>query len=150
MIKTYCLLFLIIASSCSLFNGFRKREFYYTDNNSPRKIELILPKGFKGVKEIVDSAGNQQQVFSYENGAFLYFAFLTDTTKEYQPIIKERHMTKMHPGGGCFFKGRDSTGLYWKELQQGNFRAGYKNVSSEIEEKFDSAVNYAGYKRVRR
>jgi hypothetical protein len=149
MIKTYCLLLLIIASSCSLFNGFKRKEFHYTDNNTPQTIALLLPKGFKGEKKNIDSAGNQQQVFSYENGAFLYFAFLTDTTKEYQPIMEERHVAKMHPAGGLFYKGRDSTGLYWRELRRDNFRAGYKNVSSEVEEKFDSAINYAGYRRIK-
>ncbi len=149
MIKTYCLLLLIIASSCSLFNGFKRKEFHYTDNNTPQKIALLIPKGFDSEKKSVDSAGNQQQVFSYENGAFLYFSFLADTTKTYQPIQEERHITKTHPGGGYFFKGRDSTGLYWRELRQNNFRAGYKNVSPEVEEKFDSAINYAGYRRIK-
>ncbi len=136
-------------SSCALFDGFRKREFQYTDNNSPQKIALLIPKGFKEGEKKIDSAGNQQQVFRYEDGAFLYFAFIADTTKEYQPIMQERHVAKMHPAGGLFYKGRDSTSLYWRELQQGNFRAGYKNVSSEVEEKFDSAINYAGYRRIK-
>jgi hypothetical protein len=139
-----------MVSSCSLFNGFKRREFHYTANSSSQKIALLVPKGFESEKKLIDSAGNHQQVFNYENGAFLYFALIADTTKEYQTIMEERHMTKMHPGGGYFFKGRDSTGLYWRELRQNNFRAGYKNVSSEVEEKFDSAVNYAGYKRERR
>ncbi len=64
--------------------------------------------------------------------------------------MAESHVAKMHPGGGFFFKGRDSTGLYWRELRQNNFRAGYRNVSSDVEEKFDSAVNYAGYKKLGR
>lgn len=137
------------ASSCALFDGFKKREFQYTNNNSPQKIALLIPKGFKKEKKLVDSAGNQQQVFSYEDGAFLYFAFIADTTKEYRPILEERHIARIHPAGGFYYKGRDSTGLYWRELRQNNLRAGYKNVSPEIEEKFDSAVNYAGYRRVR-
>ena len=147
MVKFFFLLLLVIFSSCSLFNGFKKREFHYTDNNSPQKITLLIPKGFNDNKKIIDSSGNQQQVFSYDNKTFLYFAFTADTAKEYQPIIKENHLAKMHPAGGFFYKGRDSTGLYWRELRHGNFRAGYKNVSPEIEEKFDSAVNYAGYRR---
>ncbi len=150
MLKIFCLLLLVISSSCSLLNGFKRREFHYTDNNSSQKIALLIPKSFDSQKKLVDSAGNQQQVFRYENGAFLYFAFIADTTKEYQPIMEERHIARMHPAGGFYYKGRDSNGLYWRELRQNNFRAGYKNVSPEIEEKFDSAVNYAGYRRVRR
>ncbi len=150
MIKTCLFLFLIVATSCSLFNGFNRRKFQYTANNSPQNLSLLVPKGFKGEKKMVDSAGNLQQVFSYENGAFLYFAFVKDTTKTYQLFVEENHIAKKHPGGGYFFKGRDSTGLYWRELKQGNFRAGYRNVSSEIEEKFDSAINHAGYQRIER
>jgi hypothetical protein len=148
MLKTFCLILLVFASSCALFDGFKKKEFIYTDNNSPQKIALLVPKGFNGEKKILDSAGNQQQIFSYEDGALLYFAFNADTTKEYRPILEERHIAKMHPAGGFFFKGIDSTGRYWRELRQDNFRAGYKNVSSEVEEKFDSAVNYSGYRRL--
>ncbi len=150
MIKIICFLFLVIASSCSLFNGFKRREFHHIYSNSPQTVALLVPKGFNDEKKLVDSVGNQQQVFSYENGAFIYFALIADTTKEYQPIMEERHLAKMHPGGGYFYKGRDSTGLYWKELRQDNFRAGYRNVSPDIEEKFDSAVNFAGYKKMRR
>ena len=142
------MLLLVIASSCSLLNGFKRRKFHYTDDSLSQKIALLIPKGFNGVKKNIDSAGNQQQVFSYDNATFIYFAFLTDTTKEYQPIMIEGHIAKMHPAGGFFYKGRDSSGLYWRELRQNNFRAGYKNVSPEVEEKFDSAVNYAGYRRI--
>ncbi|MFN2438404.1 MAG: hypothetical protein ABR503_04330 [Chitinophagaceae bacterium] len=149
MIKTFCLFLLIITSSCSFLNGFKRRQFQYRDNSSFQEIALLIPKGFNGEKKNIDSAGNQQQSYSYENGAVLYFAFLSDTTKEYQPILEERHITRLHPAGGYYYKGRDSNGLYWRELRQNNFRAGYKNISPEIEAKFDSAINYAGYKRPR-
>ncbi len=142
------MILLVTASSCALFNGFKRREFHYKDNNSSQKIALLIPKGFNEQKKIIDSAGNKQHVFNYEDGAFLYFAFITDTTKEYQTIMEERHIARMHPAGGFFYKGRDSTGLYWRELRQNNFTAGYKKVSPEVEEKFDSAVNYAGYRRL--
>ncbi len=147
MAKITCLLLVIIISSCALFNGFKRREFQYTAGNSPQPFSLLIPKGFKSEKKNVDSAGNMQQFFSYENGATLYFALLADTTKEYQPVVQENHMAKMHPAGGYYYKGRNSSGLYWKELRQNNFRAGYKNVPSDFEEKFDSAINYAGYKK---
>ena len=81
------------------------------------------------------------QYFIYPGGAELYFALLKDTTTQLQTINYDENIPKelYHT---IYFKGRDSSNLYWRETKFANYKAGYRNVESDEEGTFDSAINY--------
>lgn len=144
------LLLIVLCASCSLFNEYKRKELTYTADNQSGTVSLLVPKRFNTEEVTTDSAGNREQVYHYGNGMVLYFVHLRDTAKEYQPINKESHIPTSHPAGGLMYKRLDSTGLYWREVRVDRFRFGYKKVPVHLEAAFDSAVNYAGYRRVRK
>jgi hypothetical protein len=133
-------LLLIVFTSCSLFDGMRKKTFAYDDGET---LPLLIPKGFKNAELKTDSAGNKTRLFSYDDGAFLYF-YYGDTTIEFQPIDTLMNIPKFYPGNVQFYKGQDgSNALFWRESRYKNFLFGYQNISREREGMFDSSVNYA-------
>lgn len=134
------ILLVIGVTSCSLFDGMRRNSFTYKNGES---LSLFIPKRFTKRKLQTDSAGNTTQVFQYSNGGELYF-YYGDSTKEYFPIDTSMHIAKYYPNDVQFYKGQDSNnGLFWRENRYGNFRFGYKNISSDREGWFDSSINYA-------
>jgi len=135
------ILILLVAgfASCSLFDGMKKNSFEYKNGES---LPLFIPKRFSKLKLQTDSAGNRMQVFRNSDGGELYF-YYGDTTKEYFLIDTSMHIAKYYPGDVQFYKGQDSNnGLFWRESRYGNFRFGYRNVSSDREGWFDSSINY--------
>ena len=57
------------------------------------------------------------------------------------------HIPLASYGGGVMYKGVMPSLLYWREVQRGKYRFGYRNVSTELESRFDSAVNYTAQMR---
>jgi len=110
-------------------------------DSTPSTVAIIVPKGFKREEKITDSLGNQGVIYHYLGGAEFYvlYAPLADN---YQVFDTALHIPKPFLQGGLFFKGIDSTERWWREAQPPSFRIGYRNVSSESEVLFDSAVNY--------
>lgn len=140
-------LMLVIFSSCSLFDGMRKKSFNYNEQQS---LPLLVPKGYKKTELKQDSAGNKMRLFSYKDGGALYF-YYGDTAKEYQSFDTAMHISKFYPGNVQFYKGQDSSnGLFWRESRHKNFRFGYRNISIAREAKFDSSINYAGWQVTRK
>lgn len=141
MIRCFLFLFLFLFQSCFLFNKFKKSKFTYTENGVSKQSSLVVPKRFKKIERLIDSSGNEQQVYRYRGGALLYFAHATDTLKEFQPIDYEMNI----PGflyGSTFFKGIDNTNRYWRENRNHPYRAGYRYVLPGKDWRFDSALNY--------
>lgn len=142
MKKIICLLLLSTGLySCFLFKEFRAETFAY-NNKQSKVIPVIVPKGFSRSNITIDSLGNTQKFFQYGGNAFLYIAFLKDTSIALQPIKMNEHIPKAALSGGIFYKGIDSTYKYWREIRQKNFRVGYKNVKGADEGVFDSAINF--------
>jgi len=140
--KVLMIVLLLGLTSCSLFDGMRKKSFVYDDGKS---LRLLIPKGFVKKKLQTDSVGNKTQVFSYGGGSELYFYF-GDTTMKHLPIDTSMNIPKYYPGPVRFYKGQHSSnGLFWRESQYKNFRFGYKNISSNREATFDSSLNYAAW-----
>src|SRR5215203_5273948 len=142
LIKMKKLLFLLLiaCTSCSLFDGMKKRSFEY---ENAKFLSLLVPKGYKKAEVKADNDGNKVHSFSYGNEASLYFAF-GDTTKEYQPIDSSMNIAKFYPGDVLFYKGQDySNRLFWRESRYKSFRFGYRNISAERESEFDYSLNYA-------
>jgi hypothetical protein len=147
-----CLLIFVLffLSSCTLFQGFRTKSFSYTTGKEKRILPLLVPAKYLKEERTSDENGNEVIVYTYPDSAFLYFAN-ADTVKEYQPINEEMHLPLPHPAGGWMYKGMDSSKrLFWREIKQGNLRFGYRNVSPDLEIKFDSSLNYASYPKLRR
>lgn len=143
MRKLLFLFFMIAFVSCALFPELSKRDFSFNNNNSTQNINILVPRGYAKTEKIIDSAGNQQQLFYYGN-AILYTGYYTDTTKSFQRIDTSFHIPLPHPRGGLIYKGIDSAHLYFKEIRLYNgLRFGYKNVSQAREGAFDSALNYS-------
>jgi len=138
---------LVFCISCSLFSGLRKQSFTYKEGNQTQTLRLLVPKRYSKKEIFTDSAGNQQQLYRYRNGALLYIIETTDTLAQFQPIDTANNNPLLHPYGGLMYKGLDSTGLFWREIRTDSFRFGYRFVPDAAEYYFDSAVNYAGMRR---
>jgi len=138
--KKLLFLLLIGCTSCSLFDGMKKRSFEYDNGQS---LPLLVPKGYKKAEVQADATGNKVHMFSYANNASLYFAF-GDTTKEYQAIDTTMNIAKFYPANVLLYKGQNNNDrLFWRESRYKNFRFGYRNISSKKESAFDYSVNYA-------
>jgi hypothetical protein len=137
------LIFTITIISCSLFPELSRRDFTFNNNNSTQNINILVPRGYAKTEKVIDSAGNQLQLFHYGN-AILYSAFFKDTAMSFQNIDTSFHIPLPHPRGGLIYKGIDSAHLYFREIRLYNgLRFGYKNVSQAQEGAFDSALNYS-------
>ena len=138
-------LFLIITvflSSCFLFGNFRRSSFSYTGNGTSQTVPLVVPKGYNKIERQTDtSTGNEEIYYRYPGKAVLYFVVAKDTTKEYQQINYELNVPQPIYTGR-FYKGIDSSHLYWRETRLGSYRAGYYNIGRGNDGEFDSAVNY--------
>lgn len=136
-------LFVLTAfSSCFLFKDYRKKDFVYKNNGHQILQSILVPKGYVKA-ERADTAGISLYSFRYADGAYLYAAYVADTTYELQSFNKKVHQPLFHRLGGLVYKGQTDDGLYYREIRQGNLRFGYRNVPSYLEFQFDSATNYA-------
>jgi hypothetical protein len=144
--KIILLILSVVFASCSVFTGYKKSTFHYTENNTGQAISLRVPAGYERVEATVDSAGNKHKVYYYKGGPVLYF---TDNHAfSNQPLVDTAvNKPAPHPAGGWLYKGFDKKATYWREYQLDSLRFGYKNVPYGFEERFDSAINYAGYRK---
>lgn len=142
-----CFLVVVLCASCSLFSGLRKRNFTFTANGKPQTLRMQVPKRYAKKQNLVDSAGRQQQLYTYSNGALLYVVYTTDTLVQFQPIDTTVNVPKPFGNSGLMYKGLDSARLFWREVRTDSFRVGYRYVPQEMEIVFDSAVNYSGQLR---
>lgn len=132
---------MIVCDSCFLWSDLKRSSFSYTKDGKNYTTRLMVPKGYNRTERQVDSVGNLVKYYFYPDHTVLYFAALTDTSKEYQPvnyavnIPKELYQT-------VFFKGIDSSYRYWRETRFDHFKAGYRNVDAGSDGVFDSALNY--------
>ncbi len=145
--KYLLFLFFIVFSSCGLFKEFKKREFKY--GLAAENFKLIVPKGWRGEEVQLDSAGYKEQYFYYRGNTTLYFVRAADTAKYYQVFDTSTNIPLVHPSGGLIYKGVDANGLYWREIRILDFRFGYRNVPTQTETRFDSALNYAALMKKR-
>src|SRR5688572_24576627 len=112
LMKYSWFLLLIFLTACSVFGGLKKKSFDY---KSGEVLPLLVPKGYQNSNLQTDSAGNKTQIFSYDNGAALYFYF-GDTTANNLPTDTSLNIAKYYPGDVQFYKGQESsTGLFWRE-----------------------------------
>ena len=148
--KFFFIILVVFFSSCSLFDGLRKRSFVYKEDGTDHHLSVLVPKGYKKVNVTIDSAGNKIKRYTYSDGAFLYF-FHGDSTKEIQAIDTAMNIAKFYPGNTKYYKGQDSSnGLFWRESGYKNLRFGYKNINHDVEARFDSAVNYASWQQIKK
>lgn len=144
MAKQYLLLFLLLGvlSSCFLLRKeFQASRFAYENNGRQVSVPLLVPRGFQR-QERVDTAGVALQTFYYAGGAVLYVAHLKDTSYQLQAIDARLHQPRVDFLGARVFKGMDKNELFYREVQQGNLRVGYRLVPKATELVFDSATNY--------
>lgn len=145
MKKNYALylLLLFLLSACFFRrNDFKPSQFTYSANGQDYAVPLMVPKGFQR-QERVDTAGIALQTFYYPGGQVFYVAHLRDTTFQLQAIDERLHQPRVHFLGGRVFKGIDKNELFYREIQQGNLRIGYRLVPKGAELLFDSVTNYA-------
>jgi len=140
MSRIILILLITVASSCTLFNGFKKQTFNQTDGQS---FKLLVPKGWSKVDINNEADGSFEKVYSYSNGAAFY---VSNTGKPLTPnrvIDTVQHIPLQRPTGALIYKGVMPGLLYWREIQQNNFRFGYRNVPTDLEIRFDSALNFS-------
>ena len=136
----------VLLGSCFLFKDYKKTEFEYRLNGQTSSTPLIVPRGYIK-QEKADTAGISLQTFRYSDGSILYAAYLTDTTYELQAFNKAIHQPLINNAGGLIYKGQSPNELFYREIRQGNYRFGYRNVPSINESYFDSATNYASLQK---
>ena len=146
MIKILVAFLPIVLVSCFLFKDYKKTNFVHNRNGQPATMQLLVPRGYIK-QERIDTAGISLQTFYYPGGALLYAAYLTDTTYELQPLKKAIHQPLFHRLGGLVYKGQAENELFFREIRQGNYRFGYRDVPSINEDYFDSATNYASLQK---
>lgn len=144
--KSILVCLIMFCASCSVFTGFKHRTFTYTTDGTPHTISLRIPAAYNHSERGQDSAGNNKLLYYYKSGAVMYFGKVQNQN-QYQWIDTTNNKPSLHPAGGLLYKGFDSAGLYWKEYRLDSLRFGYKNLHSGMEVRFDSAVNYAGYRK---
>lgn len=144
MIRIYplFLVFLFILPACFLRKDFRASQFTFDANGQSQTVPLIVPRGFTK-QERTDTAGIALQTFYYPGGPVFYVAHLKDTSFQLQTIDERLHQPRVHFLGGRVFKGMDKDELFYREIQQGNLRFGYRLVPKAVELHFDSATNFA-------
>jgi len=126
--------------SCSFSNQFRTQEFSAAGAD---KFRVLIPRGWNKTTVLPDGSGNTNQIYYYPDGAYLY---ISNSGKEINPnemIDSAHHIALPHANGGVVYKGVMPGLLYWREIQKDNFRFGYRNVPTELENRFDSALNYS-------
>ncbi|HEX2535046.1 MAG TPA: hypothetical protein VHK69_14980 [Chitinophagaceae bacterium] len=130
---------LLLCTSCSLFNGYRRHP--YTSGPEGKAVTLVLPKGWKRVEQQQNADGNRT-VYDYGGGTFIYLSSRPFGASMH--IDHRQHLPKTDSlRGGLIFKGMDSTGCFYRELRYPNLYIGYVGVNSDYEARFDSALNYA-------
>ncbi|MDB5253407.1 MAG: hypothetical protein JWP27_2576 [Flaviaesturariibacter sp.] len=127
--------------SCNPYKALRHDSFTYTVDGSAQTMQLKVPKG--GRKRVeTDSAGNRAQVYSYGNGARLYFVKLAPGGS-YPSADTTDHIGKAQLHGGLFYKELGADGRYWREVFAHGFRMGYRGATPDQQEaRFDSSLNY--------
>jgi len=136
------LLIIFLLPACFLAREYKQTSFSYTANGQSASMPLIVPRGY--VKdERIDTAGVIMHLFHYANGAFLYAAYVSDSTAQLQAINKSLHQPVGGPQGGLVYKGIDENELFYREIRRGPLRFGYRNVPESVELRFDSATNFA-------
>lgn len=129
-------------SSCFLFPKYKRSSFTYNDNSITYSFPVIIPKGYTRERTEVDSSGNTILTYSYGPELF-YMAYMADSSSYVHPIDEMINIPRLYePTGALVYKGMDSSHLYWREVRQNKLRTGYRNVSGEMEARFDSATNY--------
>ena len=128
--------------ACFLSKEYKQASFTYTANGQTASMPLIVPKGYVK-EERIDTAGVMMHLFRYANGAFLYAAYVSDSTAQLQAINKSLHQPVGGPQGGLVYKGIDENELFYREIRRGPLRFGYRNVPESVELRFDSATNFA-------
>ncbi|HUQ97292.1 MAG TPA: hypothetical protein VM010_06480 [Chitinophagaceae bacterium] len=152
MIKKIWALLLVVelCSSCFIFSPLRKRTFEFPAGNTSQTLRVLVPKRYQKKQTFTDSSGNQQDFYSYSNGAVLYIIQSHDTLRLFQPIDTASNIALPHLLGGTMYKGLDSNNLFWREIRTDSFRFGYRFVPTDVEPVFDSAVNYAAKRRFKK
>lgn len=149
MVRKYVpfLLPLFFFSACFLRGKpYRTSQITFDSNGQALTVPLIVPRGYTK-QERIDTAGVALQTFYYPGGPVFYVAHLRDTAYQLQAIDERLHQPRVHFLGGRVFKGIDKNELFYREVQQGNLRIGYRLVPKSVELLFDSATNYAALQR---
>ncbi len=134
-------LFAFALQSCSIFSRYRRSDFTYTANGQSQTVRLVVPKGYSRTELKKDAAGNEVKYYYYSGGTQLYFAALTDTALELQPILYDINIPR-ELFNSIYYKGIDSNGRYWRETRFDHFKSGYRNVKKGRDGRFDSSMNY--------
>ena len=137
--KLFLISLLLLLASC---NPWRQRTFQYTDDSGiSRTLTMDVPKGFKKEEKVTDAVGNQEVMYTYSNGAYLYFSYLRDSAfRQFQQFDREMNIPRTTPFGGEVYKGLDPAGLYWSEIRVDSFRFGYNKVPRRREGRFDQSI----------
>jgi hypothetical protein len=130
---------LLLFASCS-FHQYKKVSFISTSGPA---IQILVPKKWSKVINTPDGAGGMEKVYTYSSGATFYVSNSLKPINPSEIIDTVQHLPLLHSSGARMYKGVMPGLLYWREVQKDAYRIGYRNVPTELENRFDSAVNFS-------
>ncbi|MEJ7913583.1 MAG: hypothetical protein WKF70_10540 [Chitinophagaceae bacterium] len=129
----------LVGFSCSFFKEFKKEQFSPAEGIS---FQILVPKGWNRVQTTPGAAGQTTRSYHYANGAHFYIARTDSAVNQNEWIDTAQHIPLPFENGRVY-KGVMPGLLYWRQIQLEDYRFGYRNVPSEVEARFDSALNFS-------
>ncbi len=135
---TICCLALV-SFSCSLFQEFKTEQFSAADGPS---FQILVPKGWTRVQTTRGAYGQPMRSYHYASGAQFYIAQTDSAVNSNERIDTAQHIP-LPFANGLVYKGVMPGLLYWRQIQREGYRFGYRNVPTDTEARFDSALNFS-------
>lgn len=129
---------LLLSAACSPVNDIGKKRFIYNLGDKEHKLVFALPKGRSEEKYRVGAGEAKEQFYYFGDGSVFYVArHIT------WPTVNKFRIEALPPKeqNASSFTGKDSDGLYWKEIQFEEFKVGYAYVNAERVGRFNDALS---------
>jgi hypothetical protein len=144
--KMRILLLAFLLASCGYTGTFRQRDFSFSEGKETKRFVVKVPVGYATEKYVVDTATGKEQYYYYPNGSILYFSSNISWLTENDLMIAAKKIPQISEGL-ISYKGKDSSGLYWKEIRFDNLRIGYSYVPHNDLERFELALTALRFER---
>jgi hypothetical protein len=136
-LKGMSVIVVMMITSCSMIGTFKQRQFDFNKDGRERKLLFRLPRGNEQENFRVGEGGAKEQFYYLGDGSVFYVA----RNITWQTVNKHRIDGLGSKGRASSFSGKDTDGLYWKEIQFEEFRIGYAYVSADRLDRFNEVLN---------
>ncbi|MBL7744822.1 MAG: hypothetical protein JNN00_15220 [Chitinophagaceae bacterium] len=135
---TGMVILITMSMSCFLSEDIGRRNFVFYKEEKKHRLVFALPKGKSEEKYRIGENDAKEQFYYFGDGAVFYVARHTTW-----PTVNKFRIEALDPKNqkNSSFNGKDSDGLYWKEIQFEEFKVGYAYVNTEKVERFNDALS---------